>query len=357
MDTQPYNVVKYRFTNKLITRKATLSVTIRDIARRLRVSTQAVSVALNQRPSNTRLSPELRERIRSTAEEMGYRPHVAAKALNKKRTNLITIACSDLRSQLYAEAIIAAEDEMRVAGFQVCVVHPSPKHLKTDISIYQLSDGVIHISSAQDAILPDSTIETPYILIKSGPPPGPVTSHFTWDDAQGSSLIAMHLGELGHRRVAVLAGSRRDPIGPPPGRVANVLHYLAEEGIEGLSVWTDDLDDPIVIGSRLMHRALTLYPGITAVVGRNHLLTLGAYMWCLQAGVPIPEQISLISHVDLDILAHVQPGITAVRVPLRDAVVQAVHDLIAHLNDGTPLEPCRNWLCTLEVRGSTRPVA
>lgn len=332
-----------------------MSVTIRDIARRLCVSTQAVSVALNQRPSNTRLSSELRERIRSTAEEMGYRPHVAAKALNKKRTNLITIACSDLRSQLFAEAIIAAEEEMRKAGFQACVVHPTPKHLKTDISIYQLSDGVIHISSADDAILPQSPLETPYILVKSGPPPGPVTSHFTWDDAQGSSLIAMHLQELGHRRVAVLAGSRSDPIGPPPGRVANVLHYLAEAGIEGLSVWTDDVDDPIVIGGSLMCRALTLYPDITAAVGRNQQLTLGAYLWCLQAGIPVPERISLISHVDLDILAHVQPGITAVRVPLRDAVVHAVRDLIAHLNDGAPLEKSRSWLCILEVRGSTQP--
>lgn len=333
-----------------------MSVTIRDIARRLRVSTQAVSVALNQRPSNTRLSPELRDRIRSTAEEMGYQPHVAARALNKKRTGLFTIACSDLRSQLFAEAIIAAEDEMRKAGFQVCVVHPSPEHLKTDISIYQLSDGVIHISNADDAILPQRPLETPYILVKSGPPPGPVTSHFTWDDAQGSSLIAMHLRELGHRRVAVLAGSRSDPIGPHPGRVANVLHYLAEAGIEGLSVWTDDVDDPIVIGGALMSRALTLYPDITAAVGRNQQLTLGAYLWCSQAGVLVPDRISLISHVDLDMLAHVQPGITAVRVPLRDAVVHAVRDLIAHLNDGAPLEKSRCWLCALEARGSTRPV-
>lgn len=335
-----------------------MPVTLRDIAKRLNVSKQAVSVALNQRASSTKLSPHLCELIRRTAEEMGYRPHLGALALNKKRTGLFTIACRALRDPHYAEAIQAAEDAVNAAGMIMCVLNPKGAQARTDSRLYLMSDAVLYLAGIgpEDFPIPPESVEIPCVLVRPGDPPEVPIPHYHWADIEGSEAIARHLSERGHRRVAVLAGARQSTLTLKTSRVLNILNKLSEVGIEGLPIWSEDERNMIRLGGELMEQVLKTHPDVTAVIGRNDRLTLGAYLWCVRTGVAVPERISLLSHVDSVLLESVLPAITAVRTPMRDATVYAVRSLLAHLRDGIPLESDRAWHPTLVVRESVSTI-
>jgi LacI family transcriptional regulator len=332
-------------------------VTLKDIAARANVSKQAVSAALRGLPSTTRLSPDLREKILSTAREMGYQPNLLARALAEQRTGLFVTTCDNLRDPHYVETVLAVEQEVRSAGFTTCVLRPEGDQPEADLLLYQMADAVLHlvpVSQVQQTVAgtglraPSIVVSLPYV------PDAPLPQYY-WDEADGARDVAAHVAQTGHRAAAVLAGGRTLEAGGVPDRAHLLIEALERAGVQVFPIWDDAETDPVALGSAGLRRAVTEHREASVVIGRNDRFTLGAYLECLRLRVAVPEQIRLISFVDTALLATAAPFISAVRSPLRDAAVEAARALIRHLREGAPLEPARKWRPTLEVRRSTLP--
>jgi LacI family transcriptional regulator len=342
--------------------EAEMRVTLRDVAERAKVSKQAVSAALRGRSSTTRLSPELRERILSTAREMGYQPNLLARALTEKRTGLFVATCDNLRDPHFVETVLAVEQEVRSTGFTMCVLRPELDQPEADLLLYQMADAVLHLLPPHQARrafaagFPSevgASTPAPSVVVSLPYQPEVKLPQYYWDEADGARDIAEHLAKQGHRAAAILAGGRTDKVGGVPERVHLLIQALEQIQISALPIWDPVEADPVALGGRGVLRAVREHPEATAVIGRNDRFTLGAYMECLRSGIAVPEQISLISFVDTALLTTVAPFISAVRSPLRDAAVEAARALIRHVGERTPLEPVRKWRPTLQVRGST----
>src|SRR5262249_44292536 len=151
----------------------------------------------------------------------------------------------------------AVEDEVRAAGFVLCVLHPEEDRPTADNLVYQISDAVLHLSnwtSPQGL----ENIQTPCIAVFTSAPPPPPISYYHWEDSWAAELIAARLRAEGHRRVVILAGAL-DESRHPVGRVVGLLQKLAAVGIEALTVWCDDEADWVQRGMEMMERALALY--------------------------------------------------------------------------------------------------
>src|SRR5262245_41147564 len=113
-----------------------MRVTLKDIAARANVSKQAVSAALRDSASTTRLSEPVRERILSTAREMGYQPNLLARALVEGRSGLFVTTTDGLRDPHFAGTVLAVEQEVRAAGFTMCVLRPEAENPRADRLLY-----------------------------------------------------------------------------------------------------------------------------------------------------------------------------------------------------------------------------
>jgi DNA-binding LacI/PurR family transcriptional regulator len=338
-----------------------MRVTLRDIAARANVSKQAVSAALRGLPSTTRLSPDLRDRILATAREMGYQPNLLARALAERRLGLFVATSDGLRDPHIAETVLAVEQEVRSAGFTMCLLRPELDQPEADLLLYQMADAVVHLlpaARAQRAIAAGSPPQpggalAPCVVVSLPYQPDVSLPQYYWDEADGARDLAAHLAEMGHRAAAILAGGRTDAGGGVPERVQLLVRALEEVRISPFPIWDEQETDPVALGGAGLLRAVSEHPEATVVIGRNDRFTLGAYLECLRRGIAVPGQIGLASFVDTALLATVAPFITAVRSPLRDAAVEAARALIRHVREGEPLEPTRTWRPTLELRRST----
>src|SRR3954471_24464106 len=123
-----------------------MRVTLKDVAARANVSKQAVSAALRGSSSTTRLSPSLRQRILSTAREMGYQPNLLARALAEGRTGLFVTTSDALHDPHYTETVLAVEQEVRAAGFTTCVLRPELEQPEADLLLYEMAEAVLHLA-------------------------------------------------------------------------------------------------------------------------------------------------------------------------------------------------------------------
>jgi len=195
-----------------------MRVTLRDIAARANVSKQAVSAALRGRPSTTRVSAELRERILSTAREMGYQPNLLARALAEQRSGLFVTTCDNLKDPHFAETLLAVEQEVRAAGFTTCVLRPETDHPEADLLLYQMADAVLHLTHpkrkrdahGQLAKVEESAL-APCVVVSTPHNPGSPAPQFYWEEADGAREMQIDFdAAVSQRRLyaALLEGVR-----------------------------------------------------------------------------------------------------------------------------------------------------
>lgn len=114
-----------------------MAVTLRDIARHLGVSHATVSFVLNNR-TDMGITEATRQRVLTAAQDLGYRPNRAAKALTTGKTEMVAVCVPSLAVPHYAELvhhiqIAAAENEFEVVLWQCLSNHKKlPKHLNVD---------------------------------------------------------------------------------------------------------------------------------------------------------------------------------------------------------------------------------
>jgi LacI family transcriptional regulator len=117
---------------------------------------------------------------------------------------------------------------------------------------------------------------------------------------------------------------------------------------------------PIALGAAAdaMRRLLELPPARrpTAVIGTNDVFAVGAMVACREAGVRIPQEISITGVDNTDLGATQTPGLTSIRTPIVEIGDSAAEHLIARL-EGRPHESFRTFGAEVVFRGSTAPPA
>jgi LacI family transcriptional regulator len=178
----------------------------------------------------------------------------------------------------------------------------------------------------------------------------------TADDRQGIRLAVEHLAELGHRRIAHIAG---------PLELSTGLdrHEGFHEAMRDLGLEPDP--ELVVVtrafteaeGARACAELLERGGGPTAIAAANDLIALGCYDVFAERGLACPAQISVVGFNDMPFAGRFQPPLTTIRIPHYEIGMAAAELMLERLlNNGQPprdvrLEP------SLVVRGSTAPAA
>lgn len=288
-----------------------------DVARAAGVSTASVSRALN---TPERVSPELRRRIEEKIRDLGYIPSGAARALVTRKSGTIGAIVPTLDDAIFALGISSLQRRLAQLNYNLIVAaseYDWEQELKETQSLLKHGvEGLMLIGEAhhQELYQVLNRAEVPFVncWTYSNISPYPCIG---FDNRRMAYELVEYLISLGHRHIAMISGITQGN-DRALGRVMGVREALESVG---LSLSEDRfVEQPYGVseGRNGMRELLSRGPRPpTAVVCGNDVLAMGAVFECQSLGLVVPEFISIAGFDDLNFSAHLQPGLTTVRVP------------------------------------------
>lgn len=279
--------------------------TMGDIADRVGVSRQLVSLVMRNARGP---SPATRERVLAAAAELGYRTHAPARLLRQKRTGLIG-AFYSMRHPFESHV---AEEMLRNApkrDFRL-VLGPVTEWRSTGEAIDELLEQRVEaligfVSPDWEELVERVGPHIPIVFL-GGPSPGIDNVHI--DNARGMRLAIDHLRELGHTRIAHLAGDH-DLVGDDRARAYEQAMLDSDLMPDVFSAGWSEED-----GARAAGRWMTAGPGRpTAVLCASDMIAVGFLAALAQAGVSVPRDLSVVGWDDSYVAALSYHDLTSVR--------------------------------------------
>ncbi|MHA5047528.1 LacI family DNA-binding transcriptional regulator [Streptomyces sp. SD15] len=324
--------------------------TSRDVAQAAGVSQAAVSLVLGEKWRG-RVSETTAGRVREAAQELGYRPNLAARNLRLGRTRTVLLVVPALTTEFFAGVYTGAARVASAHGFGV-VLYPSPEGIgpaRDPFGSAQAAlDGVIASSMAADALTAIRGDQLPLVMLDSDPEGSLGAATVNLDIADGARQVADHLLTLGHRRFLHLAADI--PSWTFEVRARELTARLGQ--VPGTELRTTRA--PITIDDALTAAATALAapgPRPTALVCDDDKLAAGAYKAARRLGLRIPDDISITGLDDLALARAIDPELTTVRLDAELFGERGMEALLAVLDGRTP--PAGDIPVQLVVRGST----
>lgn len=350
--------------------------TLGDVARRAGLSPAAVSLILNNRPS--RLSAAASERARKAAEELGYRPNMAARSLRTKSQTLGLVSDFITTSGVGGQLIHGAIQQARETGHVLLIAEtehdpevsealpqlgrtpsgPADERMAINTLLDRMPEGIIYAAiRSQSVTLPDEAKSVPVVLLNAASLCDPVCSVLP-DEYSAGRASAQLLVDNGYRDRIALIGSRRsrtrDSSVTPTvqRRIAGIFSVFDENGIV-LSAEQDCAVWDVPTGYATARGLLESGVRFEVLLCLNDRLAFGAYQALAEAGLHVPEQVSVLSFDDDPLATYLRPQLTTFALPFEEMGRLAVRLLLdPDAEKGEHLVPM-----PLRMRGSFRPKA
>jgi DNA-binding LacI/PurR family transcriptional regulator len=330
-------------------------ITIKDIARHLGVSSATVSLALNNAPG---VNEETRRRVKEHAERLRYRPNASARAITTGRTYLIAVVVARLTDSFFQEIVQGIENVAYRNGYDVIVNTvgdgSQPESVFIERLIGRRIDGLIGWnglpSTAGLARLDEA--EVPVLLLL--PETQGARPQLCMDNRLGGRLAAVHLLALGHRRILFVGG---DDIHSDL-RAEGAAAALAEQGLT-LSycrlpgMFVKDMAE--VAHTHFRERLRRGDWEHTALFCSMDVLAVGAYRALAEAGLRVPQDVSVVGFDDMRWTSLLTPPLTTVHQP-QVSQGEAAMQMLTALMEGQNV-PNRSLQPRLVIRESTGPVS
>jgi len=351
--------ITIRSADKNRERRMTKPITLKDIARETGVHVSTVSRALDN-DSRHFLTPEVVERVRKAADEMGYRRNRMASSLRTKKTMTIGLLIPDITNTLFPPIVRGLERVLEEAGYASIIVNTDDladrESRLINVLLERGVDGIVDAAASQDEArlkivekqgLPIVTVNR---QVGNSSIPSVVN-----DDTEGVRLALHHLYEAGHRKIAHIAGPQKLSTS-----IARLEAFNSETKKLGLDLPTSamamsahfDEDE----GQRCTGELLDQDWKCTAILCANDRLALGAIAEIRRRGLSCPEDISVTGFNDIPFLDLIPPGLTTIRVQQEAIGRLAAELLLKMIKDKTATVP-RTTILPVQLieRGSVAP--
>lgn len=322
---------------------------IGDVARLAGVSSQTVSRVAND---SEKVRPDTRDRVLAAMNQLGYTPNHAARALRRGAFHSLGLMGHRFERTGEALTISAVIAAARAEDYAVTIVTVKDDEGDWESAASRLSsqaiDGLVILRAEQtpeQLFLPrslpvavsDSRLVGRYPAVGS-------------DHAGGSVAATAHLLELGHRKVHHIAGPSDSD--PALARAAAWRATLENAGIRPPEALIGDWSAE---SGYELGRRLTAEPDVTAVYCSNDEMAIGAIRAFHEAGLKVPEDISVVGFDDLALSSHLPVPLTTVRQDFHAIGEQAVHLVLEQIQSRTPGAPNRRVTIptSLIVRATT----
>ncbi|MDN5851323.1 MAG: LacI family transcriptional regulator [Actinomycetia bacterium] len=332
--------------------------TLRDVADAAGVHTATASRALNPQTRGL-VNAETAKRVLRIAESLGYQPNTIARSLKTAKSRTIGVVVPDLTNPLFPPIVRGIDGVLGPAGYSVLLVNTDndaerEESLVRSLRARHVEGLIVATALLHHPLLERLRDEGVQMVMINRRAEGVDAPSITADDPAGIALAVQHLAELGHRRIAHLAGPQTTSTGvvrkaafrsavqereldSDPELVVACDHWSEEEGARGLRTLLDSGAAP------------------TAIVAGNDLIALGCYDVLRDRNIGCPEQMSVIGFNGMPFLDKFRPPLTTIAVPHHEIGVEAARMVLEAINDPDRLTRSVHLPVSLVTRGSTAP--
>lgn len=328
---------------------------LKQLADYLGLAPATVSLVLNGSAVADTIATETKKLILDAAKKFNYRPNFFARCLRTKRSFTIGVMVPEVSEGYNATVLSGIEDHLLQEGYFYFVASHRFKRDLIDeyaqLFLHRSVDGLIVVNTPWHLNLP-----VPVVTVSSHDTVKGVTS-IVLDHYRAAEVALRHLVEFGHRKIAFIKGQAFVP--DTDVRWNAILGAAAQMELpicEKLVTQIEDNSPTPQPGYELTRKLLASGERFTAMFAFNDISAMGAIRAMHEAGLRVPEDISVVGFDDIESAAYQSPGLTTVRQPLRKMGRMAAETVLrsivrpAEKSDASPritVEP------ELVVRGTT----
>ena len=328
--------------------------TVAAVAAAAGVSTATVSRVLN---TPLAVRETLRRQVQTAVAQLGYVPHAGARAMMLRRSGTIGAVFPTVDNAIFAKAIDALQRRLSEAGLQLLIAtsdyDPDAEMRQALNLVTRGADALALCGAGQRSELLEFLRHRglPCVHVMTLlPADAPMTS-VGFDNAGAMAQAVRYLIDLGHRRIAMLAGVTRDN-DRASARVAGARQALHDAGLELPPQRLVERRYGIAAAREGLRELMAARPAPTAIVCGNDVLAFGALLEAHRLGIAVPQALSIVGFDDLELARQLQPALTTVRVPAEEMWRTAADRLIAALR-GEAVQRATEIDVALVVREST----
>ena len=329
-------------------------MTIYDIAKKAGVSASTVSRVVNNKPG---IKPETRRKIEELLKECSYTPNEAARGLVNRSSKMVGILITDIRYAHYMDIAYYVEQELSRAGYTCLIVNTGiPDESKVN-AIQRLAqrqiDGLLMVGSTfqceavQEALaqnLPDIPV-----AMANGYLPLPNVKGVLVDECNGVVECIRLMQQKNHHKIAfIIPNSTPSNLQKQQGFVQAVREGRAPECAEWIYRSVTSLEE----GYRVTNRILQDHPDVEGLMFCEDEAAVSAVRALLDAGIPVPEQVSVIGTDNTRYCEICNPKLTALDNMMLEMSMESARILLESLNGNNSL-PARIMLFSRIIERET----
>lgn len=333
-----------------------MGITIKNIARLAGVSVSTVSRAMN---NTFDVGAETRERILRLAAEHGYRANSVARGLVTQKLYTIGLIVPDISNPFFSEIAVGVERRARALGYNVifCNSGNDPDMERESIAMLRgkMVDGLI-ASLSRENVAELASIEAagfPLVQLDRSLPSAK-TAAVLVDNRASGYFATKHLLDLGHRRIAHFTGNLATQ--SANDRLRGFMQAVQEYDLNSDEYLICEGTFSVESGSQLFNQLLERGQRPSAIFAASDLQALGVISAAFDAGIIVPDELSVIGHDDIPLAALVRPRLTTMAQPKDKLGEISVNLLVEKLIDRPESEqPPENHVLQTElvIRQST----
>ena len=308
--------------------------TLDDIARELGISKSTVSKALNGAKD---VSKAMRQTVLEKAVEMGYSR--AARSADMPRLAVFVINMEYAKPEDFGyDLVMGFRQAAEPSGYQVELIpltHQLQQDTHYDTYMVQnnYSGALLLGLSLLDPWMKDfETCKTPAILYDNHITANPRVTHIGVDNAEGMEAAVKYLKSLGHTKIGYLSSALQAYV----YRQRHTAFFRAMES-NGLHIDESMSGNADFINECLsQHLPRILHSGCTAIVCSHDLLAHSVMVHCMEMGLRIPEDISILGFDDIPMCRFTRPALTTIRQDRINIGKSAFYAMLNQLNNVHP---------------------
>lgn len=318
------------------------TATIRQVAALAKVSIKTVSRVMNDERN---VSPETREQVLTAAQQLNYRPNMAARRLRSQRSFMICLLYDTAASDYMVEVQFGVLERCDADHYNLLI---RPCGEMTTRQIGQMLEQIIQQSNADGFILGPPLADNKSIIdlleqhglpfVRISQSPGKAREACVGvEDSQAAYELVNGLIERGHRRIGLIRGNQKH--GSAKDRLRGYRRALEEHGIpvrnELIVSGRYEFEDGVEGARSLL--ALPRRQRPTAIFACNDHMALGVLQFAGASGIKVPDELAVCGFDDIEFARFVWPGLTTVHQPIR-TVARTAADLLIRQLEGEYLK-------------------
>ena len=322
-------------------------ITIKDIAKICGVGVSTVSRAINNYPD---INPETRKQIQDVIEQYGYIPNNSARNLKRTESNAVAILIKGITNPLFYRMIKVFDEKLKKNKLSMILQHVSYEEDEVTVALELIKEkrlkGIIFLGAnyyhSKGAV---EKIQIPFVFSTVGAvaedEDSTRYSHVTVDDERESYKMVDYLVRMGHRQIALIAAEKKNSsVGRL--RMEGYLKALRDHQISVneklICLVSDDVEHySMKNGYLTTRRLLDSGEKFTAIFAMADIMAIGVYRALFEAGLRIPEDVSVVGYDGIELGDYVYPKLTTMAQPVEQIALATV-ELLQELMEGK----CRN---------------